>query len=317
MEDDFVGLGLSSRAAASSSINDAERLTCFFPAVTDIDWPWRCSICYDQPPQSFLTLNVCAATGPGFEVLMNPLLAIAAVSLAQAGPAPEVYAVPVCSECRGFSLKDIVCLGEDRETTLGMVAAANGWVSIAFASSNYGREFLKANEHLAFSDIEGLRNFKVKEKLKAAREERAKKSKPPGWKIEEAHLLQILKEFDSVKSFFAKPDIPPAKLSIATVKCEVPAAETVVGLADLTFFGSAKRAMVFGLEGIYCKGLSKVQRLPYNEFPSYVFSVTKGAPAISAGENRTLPFSSVSMLVALQRVLGKIKHEVIQSRDEG
>ena len=312
MEDDFVGLGLSSRAAASSSINDADRLTCFFPAVADIDWPWRCSICYDQPPQSFLILNVCAATGPGYEVLLNPVLAIAAVSLAQAGPAPEVYAVPVCSECRGFNPKDVVCTDQERETVLGMVAAASGWVSVAFASSNYGREFLQRNEHLAFSDIEAIRNFKLKEQLNAAREERAKKSKPPGWRIEEDRLLQILKEFDSVKSFFAKPDIPAAKLSVATVRCEVPAAETVVGLADLTFFGSAKRAMLFGLEGIYCKGLSKVQRLPYNEFPSYVFSLTKGAPAISAGENRTLPFSSPGMLLALQRVLGIIKHEVIQ-----
>jgi hypothetical protein len=310
MENDFVGLGLSSRA--SSSINDAERLTCFFPALSEIDWPWRCSICYDQSPQSFLTLNVCSATMPGFQVMLNPLLALAAVSLAQSGPAPEVYAVPICSECRPFGLSDIVCTGEERETTLGMVAAASGWVSIAFASSNYGREFLQINEHLAFSEIEMLRNFKVKEKLKAAREERARKVKPAGWKIAEDRLLRILKEFDSVKSFFAKPDIPPAKLSVATMKCEVPPAETVVGLADLTFFGSAKRAMLFGLEGIYCKGLSKVQRFPYNEFPSYVFSVAKGAPAISAGEDRTLPFSSPSMLFALQRVLGKIKHEVIQ-----
>lgn len=63
-EDDFVGLGLSSRA--SSSINDPERLNCVFPVLAEIDWPWRCSICHEQAPQTFIDLNVAGATVPGF-----------------------------------------------------------------------------------------------------------------------------------------------------------------------------------------------------------------------------------------------------------
>lgn len=311
MDEGFVGLGLSSRA--SSSINDAERLTCFFPAVTEIDWPWRCAICYDQPPTSFLVLNVCSATGPGFEVLLNPLLALVAVSLAGAGPAPEIYTVPVCPACRPFSVSDIVCTTQDDETLLGMVSAARGCVAIAFASTNYAREFLDANQHLAFSNVEGLQGLKIKENLKAAREHRAQKSKPPGWKMSEDRLLEILKEFESVKSFFAKPAIPAAKLETAVAKCEVPPHETIVGLADLTLFGSAKRALLFGLEGIYCKGLSSAQRFPYNEFPARVFAQAKGMPAITVGENTNLPAGSLALTIPLQRVLGRIKHEVLQS----
>src|SRR6185436_15225136 len=175
-EDGFVGLGLSSRA--SSTINDPDRLTCVFPALAEIDWPWRCSICYDQPPQSFIPLNVVGATGPGFQVLLNPLLALAAVSLAQAGPAPELYFVPVCASCRPFNLTDIICPDAPTETVLGEVSAGSGCVAIAFASAAYAREFLGINQHLAFPNGEGLAKFKAKENLRAARDERAKLHKP-------------------------------------------------------------------------------------------------------------------------------------------
>jgi hypothetical protein len=307
--DDFVGLGLSSRA--SSTINDADRVRCVFPALAEIDWPWRCSVCYDRPPQSFIALNVVGATGPGFQVLLNPLLALAAVSLAQAGPAPEIYLAPICSECRPFNLTDIVFPHEPEETTLGSVCVGNGCVGIAFASADYSREFIRINEHLVFPNGEGLANFTAKENLKAAREERTKRHKPVGWKIQEERLREILKDFEPVKAFSAKPDIPPAKLSTASIKCEVPPSETIVGLLDLTTFGSAKRAILFGLEGIYGKGVSKAQHLPYNEFPSCVFTQAKGSPAISAGEKGTLPFGGVGKQYPLLRVLGRIKHEVM------
>ena len=309
-EDDFVGLGLSSRA--SSSINDPERLKCVFPALAEIDWPWRCSICYEQPPQTFIDLNVAGATMPGFGVLMNPLLALAAVAVASAGPAPELYAVPICTGCRPFALSDLVCTERPRETTLGLVSAGNGCVAVAFANAEYGREFLKANAHLAFPNGEGLANFNAKESLKAARAERAKKVKP-GWEIEEDRLLKILSELETVKSYFAKPNIPAAKLSNAMSKCEAPAGETIVGLADLTIFGSAKRAILFGRKGTYYKGLAKADRIAYGEFPECVFGYAKGSPAISAGAKRFLPFGSPALRMPLMHVLGQIKHLVEES----
>lgn len=106
---------------------------------------------------------------------MNPLLALAAVAVASAGPAPELYPVPICTGCRPFALSDLVCTEQPRETALGLVSAGNGCVAVAFANAEYGREFLKANTHLAFPDGEGLANFNAKESLKAARAERAKK----------------------------------------------------------------------------------------------------------------------------------------------
>lgn len=307
-EEGFVGLGLSSRAA--STINDPDRMTCVFPALAEIDWPWRCSICYDQPPQSFIPLNVVMV--PGFQVLLNPVLAFAAVAAQQGSSAPELYFVPVCASCRPFDLTTIICPDAPTETVLGEVCAGNGCVAIAFANAAYARDFLEVNKHLAFPNGEGLANFKAKENLQAARAERAKRQQPAGWKIDEARLLEILKDFEAVKAFFAKPNISSAKLTTASAKCEVPADESIVGLLDLTTFGSAKRAILFGLEGVYCKGLGAAQRLPYNEFASCVFTFAKGSPAISTGEKGTLPFGGVAKQHPLLRVLGRIKNETLQ-----
>jgi len=308
-EDDFVGLGLSSRA--SSTINDRDRLTCVFPALAEIDWPWRCAICYDQPPQSFIPINVVMV--PGFQVLLNPLLAVAAVAAQQGSAAPELYFVPVCAACRPFNLTEIVCPDEPTETVLGEVSAGNGLVAIAFSSAAYAREFMTLNEHLVFPNGEGLADFKAKENLQAARAERVKRHKPAGWKIGEERLLDILKDFEPVKSFFAKPNIPSSKFATASSKCEVPANESIVGLLDLTTFGSAKRAILFGLEGVYAKGMGAAQRLPYNEFPSCVFTQAKGAPAITAGDGRTFPASGAGKQYPLLRVLGQIKYETMRA----
>src|SRR6185436_4855354 len=173
--------------------------------------------------------------------------------------------------------------------------------------------FLGINQHLAFPNGEGLAKFKAKENLRAARDERAKLHKPVGWRLEEERLLEILKDFEPVKAFFAKPNIPSGKLATASAKCEVPANESIVGLLDLTTFGSAKRAILFGLEGVYCKGMGAAQRLPYNEFPSCVFTQAKGAPAITAGDGRTFPASGAGKQYPLLRVLGQIKYETMRA----
>jgi hypothetical protein len=55
---------------------------------------------------------------------------------------------------------------------------------------------------------------------------------------------------------FIAPDIPPKKLANAVKKCAVPDDEEVVGLVDLTVFGSAKDAFVFGSRRLHhrCNG---------------------------------------------------------------
>ena len=50
---------------------------------------------------------------------------------------------------------------------------------------------------------------------------------------------------------FIAPDIPPKKLANAVAKCDVPDDDEVVGLVDLTVFGSAKDAFVFGARRLY------------------------------------------------------------------
>ena len=49
---------------------------------------------------------------------------------------------------------------------------------------------------------------------------------------------------------FVAPDIPPKKLANAVAKCAVPDDDEVVGLVDLTVFGSAKDAFVLGAQPV-------------------------------------------------------------------
>lgn len=46
-----------------------------------------------------------------------------------------------------------------------------------------------------------------------------------------------------------------------------PASERVLALLDLTFFGSAKEAVVFGTQAIYYRGSASQFSIPYGELP--------------------------------------------------
>lgn len=50
---------------------------------------------------------------------------------------------------------------------------------------------------------------------------------------------------------YLAPNIPADKLATAAKYCELPADETALGLFDLTVFGSASDAMIFGRRGMY------------------------------------------------------------------
>ena len=55
---------------------------------------------------------------------------------------------------------------------------------------------------------------------------------------------------------FIAPDIPPKKLKNAVARCAVTDDDEVIGLVDLTVFGSAKDAFVLGARRLYyrCSG---------------------------------------------------------------
>lgn len=69
----------------------------------------------------------------------------------------------------------------------------------------------------------------------------------------ERQILRKLKKFDPISDdiFFVLPNIPTDRLKNAREVCAVPTSERILGLFDLTFWGSASKALVFGREGIY------------------------------------------------------------------
>ncbi|WP_321418344.1 Hsp70 family protein [uncultured Desulfobacter sp.] len=63
-------------------------------------------------------------------------------------------------------------------------------------------------------------------------------------------ILQILKK-NKDHNLFISPGIPPRKVTNASQSCGLPKDETILGIMDCTFFGSAANAMIFGEKGIY------------------------------------------------------------------
>lgn len=69
--------------------------------------------------------------------------------------------------------------------------------------------------------------------------------------IENALRRHFVRNKAQFKDFYIQPNIPDHKLANARAACSVPASEKVIALFDLTVFGSAKDAVVFGEAGIY------------------------------------------------------------------
>jgi hypothetical protein len=79
------------------------------------------------------------------------------------------------------------------------------------------------------------------------------------------HRLRVILVRAAAPGLLIDPHIPPKKVLNARLECKVPAAERVLALMDLTFFGSAKDAVVFGTEGIYCHYTSTQFSIAYGE----------------------------------------------------
>lgn len=91
-------------------------------------------------------------------------------------------------------------------------------------------------------------------------------------------VRKILRDATHLDCLYVAPTIPAKKLANAREQTEVPADETVIGLLDATFFGSAKQAIVFGRRGIYYRtswtresGSPRVGALAYRDFPGRSF----------------------------------------------
>ncbi len=69
----------------------------------------------------------------------------------------------------------------------------------------------------------------------------------------ERQILRQLKKFDPQDDdiFFVLPSIPKRRLKNARIVCAVPPGERILGLFDFTFWGSARKSLVFGRDGVY------------------------------------------------------------------
>lgn len=102
------------------------------------------------------------------------------------------------------------------------------------------------------------------------------------------YLTRILKTLEGQTSVHLAPNIPVKKLQTATSVCGVNAAESVKALIDLTVFGSAKNAIVFGTTSIYIHNSpTTALSIPYSTFPSRLFCEV-GALGIGLGHSDLL-----------------------------
>lgn len=81
------------------------------------------------------------------------------------------------------------------------------------------------------------------------------------------HRLRVILVRAAAPGLLIDPHIPPKKVVNARLECRVPASERVLALLDLTFFGSAKEAVVFGTQAIYYRGSASQFSIPYGELP--------------------------------------------------
>jgi len=100
-------------------------------------------------------------------------------------------------------------------------------------------------------------------------------------------VLKVLNCFLPQKDLFLKPNIPTDKLDSAKHSCRIPYSETVLGLIDLTFTGSAENSLVFTPNGIYYHNGGKSGKLLYSQFADRKFKLDWGS-TISTGEETNI-----------------------------
>ena len=118
-------------------------------------------------------------------------------------------------------------------------------------------------------------------------------------------------------SLFLTPDVPAKKLTHARASCNIPKDEEVVALIDLSLFGGARSAVVFGLSAMYYNSPFFLSfhfggKIAYHEFPERHFRRTIGGkvslgagfpmfrPMIAAGSARSVVLEA---LKAVQRLV--------------
>lgn len=112
---------------------------------------------------------------------------------------------------------------------------------------------------------------------------------------------------------FLQGSIPDKKAMNARATCQVPPREILLGLIDLTVFGSAKNCLVFGTSGIYFHNAGTGTTpgtffVPYAEFPHHDFGREPASElAMGGGTCLSLIAATPEMKAAIPDILHRIK----------
>ncbi len=145
---------------------------------------------------------------------------------------------------------------------------------------------LRPNDEPAQKLLEKLRTHDKENELEIVVDLGNAMLPPPGHDPTVSQALwAILKKYDTNGSngLFITPNIPSQKLNTACLNCHVPHGEPILGLIDHTVFGSAKKCLLIGTQGIYFRndwsssvsGISGTFHVPYSDLVSYLIGVRK------------------------------------------
>src|SRR6201999_1347423 len=108
-------------------------------------------------------------------------------------------------------------------------------------------------------------------------------------------ITKLIKNLLPAQDLYAAPDFPEAKIKNAKESCAIPSDERILGLVDLTVFGSAKNCLLVGTKGIYYHNDFTGKRpgagmVPYSEFPQRQFE-KRGFLEIYLGNDQWIEIS--------------------------
>ena len=104
------------------------------------------------------------------------------------------------------------------------------------------------------------------------------------------------------------PDIPAKKLTNARFAAKILEGDTVLALADLTVFGSAKDCFLFTTSGVFCKFMSKKWVVPYPALNAADFQFT-GTTVTYRGELAYINSGGYQLEQVIHAVLGALQQE--------
>jgi len=269
------------------------RRAAFVPTL-EIQWPPQCVSCFGEAAPTSLKLAVAPKKGEGASTagaivggvaggIVGAMVGGVVGSLLAGGlRLTPLYSVPICTSCLGrlsnAEQKAFAEIAPGKATPLagGRVPVITrevrkGCVELTFRNPRYAAAFRKLNAEYVHDSIAELRNALAP----ADKKQEQAKGRKPGGSLRD-RVLAALTRCAPKNGFYLAPDIPPKKLANARLACAVPQGEEVLGVLDCTSFGSAKKGMVFGTQGVYYRNdwsskSSGRAAIPYADFASRVF----------------------------------------------